>query len=111
MRLIDADAFKEQVAAMTLKGMPVDKANAMLKLIDMQPTAYNVDQMEKDTWNSGHAVGYVKGYDDGYALGIAQPNADLLELCKENNTDNVELSFSFGDKVLNVNIAFSVEQN
>ena len=74
MRLIDADAFKEQVAAMTLKGIPVDKANAMLKLIDMQPTAYNVDQMEKDIWNSGHAVGYVEGYDDGYALGITQPN-------------------------------------
>ena len=34
----------------------------------------NAEQMEKDAWNSGHAVGYVKGYDDGYALGITQPN-------------------------------------
>lgn len=41
MRLIDADKFKEQVAVMTLKGVPADKANAMLKLIDKQPTAIN----------------------------------------------------------------------
>lgn len=31
------------------------------------------EQWEKDVWNSGHAVGYTKGYDDGYALGITQP--------------------------------------
>lgn len=41
MRLIDSDKFKEQVAAMTLKGVPINKANAMLKLIDKQPTAIN----------------------------------------------------------------------
>lgn len=41
MRVINADKFKEQVAAMTLKGVPVDKANAMLKLIDSQPTIIN----------------------------------------------------------------------
>lgn len=38
MRTINADKFKEQVAAMTLKGVPVDKANSMLRLIDMQQT-------------------------------------------------------------------------
>lgn len=38
-RTINADKFKEQVAAMTIGyDLPVDKANAMLKLIDMQPT-------------------------------------------------------------------------
>lgn len=39
-RTINADKFKEQVAAMTTReNLPLHKANAMLKLIDMQPTA------------------------------------------------------------------------
>ena len=43
MRLIDADAFNKQVAAMTIKeNYPVEKANAMMKLIDMQPTALDL---------------------------------------------------------------------
>lgn len=42
MRLIDADKFKWQVAAVVIKGnLPVEKVNTMLKLIDMQPTAIN----------------------------------------------------------------------
>lgn len=41
-RTIDADKFKWQVAAMTIKdNLPVEKANAMLKLIDMQSTVIN----------------------------------------------------------------------
>lgn len=41
-RTIDADNFKKQIAAMTIKhDLPVEKANAMIKLIDMQPTAIN----------------------------------------------------------------------
>ena len=72
MRLIDADAFKEQVAAMTFKeNYSVRKANAMIQLIDMQPTA-DLDKLHKDAWDSGHFVGYSKGYDDGYSLGIKQ---------------------------------------
>lgn len=52
MRLIDAGAFKKQVAAMTIKeNYSVEKANAMMKLIDMQPTALDMDdilaQLEK----------------------------------------------------------------
>lgn len=43
MRLIDADAFNKQVAAMTIKeNYPVEKANAMMKLIDMQPTVLDL---------------------------------------------------------------------
>lgn len=43
MRLIDADAFNKQVAAMTIKeNYPVEKANAMMMLIDMQPTALDM---------------------------------------------------------------------
>lgn len=42
-RMIDADKFKWQVAAMTIKdNLPVEKANAMLKLIGMQPTVLDM---------------------------------------------------------------------
>lgn len=41
-RVIDADKFKKQVAAMTIsENLPIEKANALLKLIDIQPTAIN----------------------------------------------------------------------
>lgn len=44
MRLIDADKFKEQVAAMTIThNYPPNKAIALAELIDAQPTAYDVE--------------------------------------------------------------------
>lgn len=43
MRLIDADAFNKQVATMAIKeNYPVEKANAMIKLIDIQPTVLDM---------------------------------------------------------------------
>ena len=36
--------------------------------------------------------------------------ADILEDCKENHTDNVDLVFTVGDIKLCVNITFSIEQ-
>lgn len=46
-RVIDADKFKKQVAAITIsENLPIEKANALLKLIDMQPTA--IDGVVKD---------------------------------------------------------------
>lgn len=46
MRLIDADAFKQQVAAVVMMGnLSVEKGNAMCELIDKQPTAYDVDKV------------------------------------------------------------------
>lgn len=45
-RLIDADAFKRQVAGMTIvNNYPVNKANAWCELIDSQPTAYDPDKV------------------------------------------------------------------
>ena len=36
MKLIDADAFSRQVAAMSIReNYPVERVNAMIKLIDM----------------------------------------------------------------------------
>lgn len=44
MRLIDADKFKEQVAAMTIAhNYPPNKTIALAELIDAQPTAYDVE--------------------------------------------------------------------
>lgn len=46
MSLIDADAFKRQVAGMAVtNNYPANKANAWCELIDAQPTAYDVDKV------------------------------------------------------------------
>ena len=46
MRLIDADAFKKQVAAMCIKNNgSTDTATALIDWIDLQPTAYDVDKV------------------------------------------------------------------
>ena len=49
--------------------------------------------------------------DKDFSKGFMYDVADLLEYCAENNTDNVDLIFTFGDKELSVNIAFSAKQN
>lgn len=47
-RLIDADAFKRQVAGMAISNnYPANKANALCELIDAQPTAYDPDKVVK----------------------------------------------------------------
>ena len=46
MRLIDADAFKRQVAGMAISNnYPANKANAWCELIDAQATAYDPDKV------------------------------------------------------------------
>ena len=46
MRLIDADAFKSQIAGMSISNnYPANKANALCELIDAQPAAYNPDKV------------------------------------------------------------------
>ena len=48
MRLIDAELFKKQVAAMTIRnGYIPEKANALCELIDSQPTAFDVGKVVK----------------------------------------------------------------
>jgi hypothetical protein len=45
-RLIDADAFKTQVSAMAVKfRWDTNKALSFLKIIDNQPTSYDVDKV------------------------------------------------------------------
>ena len=46
MRLIDADAFKKQIAGITIaNNYPANKASALCDLMDAQPTAYDVDKV------------------------------------------------------------------
>ena len=48
MRLIDADEFKRQIAAVAIKdniSKSVDKANVLFDLIDLQPTVYDVEKV------------------------------------------------------------------
>ena len=49
MRLIDADKFKQHIAAITFKENPafpvIAKANALCDMIDAQSTAYDVDKV------------------------------------------------------------------
>lgn len=51
MRLIDADEFKRQIAAVAIKdniSKSVHKANVIFDLIDLQPTAYNVEKVVQE---------------------------------------------------------------
>lgn len=49
MRLIDADAFKQQIATLIVQENPafpvIVKANNLCSLIDKQPTAYDLDKV------------------------------------------------------------------
>lgn len=48
-RLIDADEFQKQIVGMAiLNNYPPDKANALCKLVDSQPTAYDVDKVVEE---------------------------------------------------------------
>lgn len=67
MRLIDADAFKKQIAGMAIiNNYPPDKANKMCELIDAQPTAYDVDKIVEqlnDRSVLARPVGWSKSYE------------------------------------------------
>lgn len=80
MRLIDADAFKQQVAAVVITGnLSVEKGNAMCELIDKQPTAYDVDSVH----------GKIAGYYDlvpGWAL------REIIKTVKSGGIEKHELN-------------------
>ena len=57
MRLIDADAFVQQVAAMTVsKSYPERKACALCKLIEAQPTVYDVGVVIEQIEEAKHQI-------------------------------------------------------
>lgn len=66
MRLIDADYFKKQTAAAALKSNAEQKGLALIKLIDNQPTAYDVEKVVEQLSNRSalaRPVGWTKSYE------------------------------------------------
>lgn len=66
-RLIDADAFKKQIAGMAIKNnYDTNKANAICKIIDAQPTAYDPEKVVKqleERSSLARPVGWSKSYE------------------------------------------------
>lgn len=100
MGLIDADAFKKQVAGMAiLNNYPANKANALCELIDAQPTAYNMDkvveQLEERTtflkectkYGNKDAEQQEKSYATMMMYEVAYLVDDLLEIVKGGGVD------------------------
>lgn len=44
-----------------------------------------------------------------FSEGFLHDLADLLDYCKDNKTDNIDLHFVFGSKKLKMNIIFSID--
>lgn len=99
-RLIDADAFKAQIAGMTIvNNYPISKANAICKLIDAQLTAYDqdkvVEQLEertaflKDYTKYGNKTTdqQSKSYDTMMMYEVKDLVDDLLEIVKAGGVD------------------------
>lgn len=73
--LIDADAFKKQIAGMTIaNNYPVKKASALCDLIDAQPTAYDPDRVveQLETEGSKIEIQYENNYEKGLLDGIGK---------------------------------------
>ena len=100
MRLIDADAFKKQIAGMTIaNNYPVNKASALCDLIDEQPPAYDpdkiVEQLEERTtflkectkYGNKDAEQQEKSYATMMMYEVAYLVDDLLEIVKGGGVD------------------------
>lgn len=76
MRLIDADKFKQEISGMVvINGYPAKKANACCELIDIQPTAYDVDYVINELKKchgmvNSKSVDYAEGLRDAYERAI-----------------------------------------
>ena len=85
-RLIDADAFKRQIAGMTIaNSYSVNKANALCELIDAQPIAYDVDAVEKqlEAVDNQIEIQYENNYEKGLSDGIEK----AVEIVKGGGVD------------------------
>lgn len=84
MRLIDADAFVQQVAAMAVsEGYPERKACALCKLIESQPTAYDVDVVTEQI----EEVSYERFGYDGMGGELVVNLDDAIEIIKAGGKD------------------------
>ena len=86
MRLIDAELFKKQVAAMTIRnGYIPEKANALCELIDSQPTAFDVDkvisELKRDKFVESECI--LSDVHQGYNAGLSR----AVEIVKGGGVD------------------------
>ena len=45
-----------------------------------------------------------------FSEGFLHDLADLMDYCKDNKTDSIDLHFIFGNKRLKMNIVFSIDE-
>ena len=84
--MIDADAFKRQIAGMTIaNSYSVNKANALCELIDAQPIAYDVDAVVKqlEAVDNQIEIQYENNYEKGLSDGIEK----AVEIVKGGGVD------------------------
>lgn len=94
-RLIDADEFQKQIVGMTiLNNYPPDKANALCKLVDSQPTAFDVkdviEQLKEESEQSfvdfksyAEEHGMDNDYEDWFYRGLIR----AIEIVKRGGSD------------------------
>lgn len=81
MRLIDADAFKTQIAGITIaNNYPTSKANAICKVIDAQPTAYDPDKVVEQLENERKF--WENAYDSNLGKEKARSYEHAIEIMK-----------------------------
>ena len=70
MRLIDADKFKQQIAAVCVEeSYDTKRANSLMSLIDAQPTTYDVEKVIKSLSNrAASAKDYWDTFNDSCAF-------------------------------------------
>lgn len=93
MRLIDADKLTKQIAGMAFaNNYPSNKALALCKLIDSQPTAYDVDKVVEQLENERKF--WENAYDSNLGKEKARSYEHAIEIVKAggivSNQDNMD---------------------
>lgn len=100
MRLIDADCFKQQIAAATLKSnVEPEKGIALIELVDAQPTAFDVNKVIERSHNNMYGAWTEGTYEQGIN-DMIEKAVDIVK-CAENedyayqkNESKNKISFS-----------------
>lgn len=99
MRLIDADEFQKQIVGMViLNNYPPGKANALCKLVDSQPTAFDVEKVIHELQNlrmdifekvkKGYPTETIEDYFNcGEMVGKSDAYRDAIEIVKRGGRD------------------------
>ncbi len=79
-RLIDADIFKTQASAMAVKfGWDSNKALSFLKIIDAQPTAYEVEKVVEQISEYLNGYKICKDYDEEFFMCLEEYITNIVK--------------------------------